>query len=178
MMPPTSIDGTDIAGATIDGQDVEEITVDGQTVFTAAPQIGTTVSRPPDDSSFGNSKEGGNVVNPNTALQGVRSKLSQNVGGVTKAFLEEVGSSTVLTTLDISSLTSGDEFDLLASMSAGIDYAVYVDAEGSNYTVGKDDNSGGHPFTSADIDITSSWFNGSVDTNNNGINLISHTALI
>jgi len=38
MMPPTSIDGTDITGATIDGQDVQEITVDGQTVFTAGPQ--------------------------------------------------------------------------------------------------------------------------------------------
>jgi hypothetical protein len=33
--PPTSIDGTDITGATIDGQDVQEITIDGQTVFTA-----------------------------------------------------------------------------------------------------------------------------------------------
>jgi len=35
MMPPTSIDGTDITGATIDGTDVTEITVDGQTVFEA-----------------------------------------------------------------------------------------------------------------------------------------------
>jgi len=35
MIPPTSIDGTDITGATIDGTDVQEITVDGQTVFTA-----------------------------------------------------------------------------------------------------------------------------------------------
>jgi hypothetical protein len=33
--PPTSIDGTDITGATIDGQEVQEITVDGDTVFTA-----------------------------------------------------------------------------------------------------------------------------------------------
>jgi hypothetical protein len=32
-MIPTSIDGTDITGATIDGTDVTEITVDGQTVF-------------------------------------------------------------------------------------------------------------------------------------------------
>jgi len=39
MMPPTSIDGTDITGATIDGTDVQEITVDGQTVFAAAPDI-------------------------------------------------------------------------------------------------------------------------------------------
>jgi len=34
-MPPTSIDGTDITGATIDGTDVTEITVDGDTVFTS-----------------------------------------------------------------------------------------------------------------------------------------------
>ena len=36
MIPPTSIDGTDITGATIDGTDVQEITVDGDVVFSAA----------------------------------------------------------------------------------------------------------------------------------------------
>ena len=35
MIPPISIDGTDITGLTIDGTDVEEITIDGQTVFSA-----------------------------------------------------------------------------------------------------------------------------------------------
>jgi len=39
MIPPTSIDGTDITGATIDGTDVQEITVDGDVVFSAAPTI-------------------------------------------------------------------------------------------------------------------------------------------
>jgi len=39
MIPPTSIDGTDITGSTIDGTDVQEITVDGDVVFSAAPQI-------------------------------------------------------------------------------------------------------------------------------------------
>jgi len=38
-MIPTSIDGTDITGATIDGTDVQEITVDGDVVFTAAPSL-------------------------------------------------------------------------------------------------------------------------------------------
>jgi len=38
-MIPTSIDGTDITGATIDGTDVTEITVDGDTVFTAGPDL-------------------------------------------------------------------------------------------------------------------------------------------
>jgi hypothetical protein len=37
--PPTSIDGTDITGATIDGTEVTEITIDGQTVFSPAPEI-------------------------------------------------------------------------------------------------------------------------------------------
>jgi hypothetical protein len=37
--PPTSIDGTDITGATIDGQEVQEITIDGQTVFTSEIQF-------------------------------------------------------------------------------------------------------------------------------------------
>jgi len=39
MIPPTSIDGTDITGATIDGTDVQEITVDGDVVFSAAPPV-------------------------------------------------------------------------------------------------------------------------------------------
>jgi len=45
MIPPTSIDGTDITGATIDGTDVQEITVDGQTVFTAGPAGAFDITR-------------------------------------------------------------------------------------------------------------------------------------
>ena len=41
MIPPTSIDGTDITGVTIDGTDVQEITVDGNVVFTSAPPVPT-----------------------------------------------------------------------------------------------------------------------------------------
>jgi len=41
-MIPTSIDGTDITGATIDGTDVTEITVDGDVVFSAGPALPTT----------------------------------------------------------------------------------------------------------------------------------------
>ena len=52
MIPPTSIDGTDISGATIDGQDVEEITVDGDVVFSAGPPPGTI-----DDFEDGNLNE-------------------------------------------------------------------------------------------------------------------------
>jgi len=44
MIPPTSIDGTDITGATIDGTDVQEITVDGDVVFSAG---GATINNFP-----------------------------------------------------------------------------------------------------------------------------------
>jgi len=69
MMPPTSIDGTDITGATIDGTDVQEITVDGQTVFqsTVIPNL-VDIRLPMDEGSgttlndeFGNNN--GELVN-------------------------------------------------------------------------------------------------------------------
>jgi len=67
MMPPTSIDGTDITGATIDGTDVQEITVDGQTVFTAETlpvAYSNLVAWYPFDSSF----YGGSNADDVTAL--------------------------------------------------------------------------------------------------------------
>jgi len=65
--PPTSIDGTDITGATIDGQEVQEITVDGDTVFTAEQlpvSYSNLVAWYPFDSSF----YGGSNANDATAL--------------------------------------------------------------------------------------------------------------
>jgi len=45
MIPPTSIDGTDITGATIDGTDVQEITVDGDVVFSAGLNLPNVIYR-------------------------------------------------------------------------------------------------------------------------------------
>jgi len=67
MIPTTSIDGTDITGATIDGQDVQEITVDGDTVFTAEAlpvAYSNLVAWYPFDSSF----YGGSNADDVTAL--------------------------------------------------------------------------------------------------------------
>jgi hypothetical protein len=65
--PPTSIDGTDITGATIDGQAVQEITIDGQIVFKATETptaYSNLVAWYPFDSSF----YGGSNVSDVTAL--------------------------------------------------------------------------------------------------------------
>jgi len=66
-MIPTSIDGTDITGATIDGTDVTEITVDGDTVFTAETlpvAYSNLIAWYPFDSSF----YGGSDADDATAL--------------------------------------------------------------------------------------------------------------
>ena len=91
MIPPTSIDGTDITGATIDGTDVQEITVDGDVVFTAAPTIpsGATHFYALDEGtgSVGNDSVGtldGTITNP------IWQTDSTFFGG---AYLENQGSS-------------------------------------------------------------------------------------
>jgi len=77
MMPPTSIDGTDITGATIDGTDVQEITVDGQTVFTAGipqPPSGLAYWTFDNDDTSGSTAIdvwGGNNLTINGATTGV-----------------------------------------------------------------------------------------------------------
>jgi hypothetical protein len=93
MMPPTSIDGTDITGATIDGTDVQEITVDGQTVFTAGPTI-------IDDFEDGNingwnhiTGGGGTAQISNTAFNGSHSlEVTVTTGGPNStAFFDSFG---------------------------------------------------------------------------------------
>jgi len=70
MIPPTSIDGTDITGATIDGTDVTEITVDGTKVFPDFPKV-------VDDFESGNLNAYTNTSNfsvtSNTVIQGSNS---------------------------------------------------------------------------------------------------------
>jgi hypothetical protein len=105
MMPPTSIDGTDITGATIDGTDVTEITVDGQTVFTAGPPI-------IDDFEDGNLSEyvgatGDWSVSGSSPLEGSFSLLGQNAFNAARIF------STSLSNIP----SRGDTFDYLYDTS-------------------------------------------------------------
>jgi len=70
MMPPISIDGTDITGATIDGTDVTEITVDGQTVFSAAPTLPVAYSNLVAWYPFDSAEYGGSNADDVTAILG------------------------------------------------------------------------------------------------------------
>jgi hypothetical protein len=93
--PPTSIDGTDITGATIDGQDVQEITVDGQTVFVAETnpiEYSSMIAWYPFDSSF----YGGNNADDCTALfnPGESGDSTSYDGAVNGATYETAGGNT------------------------------------------------------------------------------------
>jgi len=94
MIPPTSIDGTDITGATIDGTDVQEITVDGDVVFTAGATLPVAYSNLIAWYPFDSAEYGGSNADDVTAILGgsgddtaydgtVNGPTYQSSGGVT-----------------------------------------------------------------------------------------------
>jgi len=101
-MIPTSIDGTDITGATIDGQDVQEITVDGQTVFTAGPVL-------PDSAIARWSFE--DDLNTSTAVDSIGS-FDGNINGATYSTQSQVG--------DNSLFFDGVDDDVTIGSSSGL----------------------------------------------------------
>jgi len=152
--PPSSIDGTDITGATIDGQEVQEITVDGQTVFTAINKPDTVISRPLDTGAGGPaSDKRGLQVRANSDFDVVGARISRNTSGVTRAYLFDVSAGGIIDETDLSGLSGGDTFKLSASMSAGQLYNILCDAEGSGYTIGFLGGSGGLIDNNKDFDI-------------------------
>jgi len=112
-MIPTSIDGTDITGATIDGTDVTEITVDGDTVFTAQTlpvAYSNLVAWYPFDSSF----YGGSNADDVTAILGGSGDDTAYDGIVSGATHQSSGGSTDINAGDSSGyydFASNDEID-------------------------------------------------------------------
>jgi len=87
MIPPTSIDGTDITGATIDGTDVQEITVDGDVVF-SAESLPVAYSNlvawyPFDSAEYGGSNSDDMTALFNPAQSGDSTAYDGTVNGVT-----------------------------------------------------------------------------------------------
>jgi len=154
MIPPTSIDGTDITGATIDGQDVEEITVDGQTVFTAtqpAAPASTVTSRPADSTLTGVSDERGLVFEVKTPLTRIGARLSNNTSGVNTVYLRDVNEN-LISSKSLSGF-SGETFDFFHNFQQNQEYMFTVDNGGSSWTVGFDSGNENYPFTGQEIDI-------------------------
>ena len=142
-MIPTSIDGTDITGATIDGTDVQEITVDGQTVFTAGPPV------PQPDLHYTFSETSGSTVadvtgNGNTGI--VNGSTNLNVTG-------EIGSGVEFPGVSGSNIEPGDiidesegTFTFYAKVSSRPNRFIGVidnSIDGNDWEAWYDDNAGG-----------------------------------
>ena len=130
MIPPTSIDGTDITGATIDGTDVQEITVDGDVVF-SAQQLPVAYSNLIAWYPFDSATYGGSNADDVTAL------FNPSQSGDSIAYDGAVSGPTYQ--------SSGGATDINAGSSSG-----YYDFPGTNDRIEVQDEpalSGLNPFT-------------------------------
>jgi len=138
-MIPTSIDGTDITGATIDGTDVQEITVDGDTVFTASDipdsanlharydfsnlSLGTTTNVP-DETGNGHDLVNGSFSGVSVSINGVQAGqfdgANDLIGSNTFTALSQPHEIFVLAELDTNNTTT---FNYLFGSGSGIGQA-------------------------------------------------------
>jgi len=124
MIPPTSIDGTDITGATIDGTDVQEITVDGDVVF-SAEQLPVRFSDMVGWWPFDPAQYGGAALDDVTAIIGGSADDTAFDGSGVNSPTHQ---------------TSGGADDINAGASSG-----YMDLTGSNDIIEYADSSGNFP---------------------------------
>ena len=135
--------------------------IDGQEV-SAIPD--SVVSRPDDNDEGGDqSVKIGHQIETKTSWPSIGARISNLTSGVTTAYLTDDNNNTIETT-DISSLSAGDAFTFEnVNLEANTKYRIVLDADGSDFTPGinNDIAESDFPFTSEDIDITARVFDGS-----------------
>lgn len=140
------------------------VTTNNTTVSNGVIEIASETATTPDDNSDATtSTKDGVLINPNVSASEVKAVISQNMIGATTAYLVQDSDGAQLDTTDISTLSSGDEFSLSASINSGQDYRLLLDADGSDYTRGI--ASTNFPATSANVDIVSGYFDGGANDN-------------
>jgi hypothetical protein len=122
---------------------------------------GTTVSRPNDDGEGSGPTYNGIKITPKKNLLGIKATLSTNTSGAKKAYLKQLDG-TNLTNVDISSLSSGDSFEIVYPLSSGVSYYLVTYADGATYNIGQL-YSPTFPYTSPDIDIVAGYSSGEVN---------------
>jgi hypothetical protein len=157
--PPTSIDGTDITGATIDGQEVQEITVDGQTVFKATNLPQGTVTITGVNETQSQTSRRGVEIEPFEDYEAIGFGLSSAASGLTEVYVFNPVTSSVVHSQSISSVSPGDAFRINFDFTSGQKWIIVGDANGSSYTEARLDSSLPETDPSVNIDITSGVFN-------------------
>lgn len=113
----------------------------------------SVVSRPDDNVSGSITRKLGLAFEVSSSFEEVGFELSSNVSSPTRAYLYDNDAGSQLDSVDISTLTAGDAFTISAGYQTGVEYLVWIDAEGSNYTFGYYDTPS-FPYSSTDVDIT------------------------
>ena len=142
-------------------------TGDGRILFDGVAIPDTVVSRPEDDVSSDSDVIAGLGIKTKTYWQSIAARISQNVVGATRAYLEEVvedGDNINIDDIDISSLSGGDIFKFEdVELEEDTEYRMFLDAEGSEYTRGFFDDSPDYPIETEDIDITGRIVDGPIE---------------
>jgi len=137
------------------------VRVEGRGVGIGSAIPDSVTSRPDDDSTLSRSTTHGiEITLKSDYPEQIGARYSSLTSGATKAYLEDKSSGTILDTVDISSLSSGDTFFFNnVSLNDGDTLFMYVDAEGSSFTVGFN-NIDNFPYTGPDLDITKGFVDG------------------
>jgi len=177
MSPPIyTPDGSEVSEIVLpDGSTASEvIDPDGNVVFEAGPDIpDSVVSRPEDTrSASGRTQQNGIIIETHTEWPDIGARLSSMGSGMTRAYLYRMSDAQLLSDVDISNLTNGDivTFGLNSPLSANTEFALTVDAEGSEFTIGynalEPDGTFSPPYSSADVSIVDGASDGAVRTDN------------
>ena len=139
-MAPTSIDGTEITGATIDGQDVSEITVDGETVFTAIPDSAIyywdpgNFASPWTDEVIGEDMTINGGLSSNTFSDGSDAVLGDGVDDYGTAGATDIFYNSMSLEIELSTTTTSVDFPfgLLEGTAPGeLIYYIYLNQDGN-----------------------------------------------
>lgn len=134
--------------------------------------LGSTASRPADNSTFTNSGERGIYFKPNKAHQGVRFTLSGNNDGSMTTLYVRTKAGTLLDSVTVNG-TPGEviEFTNL-NLTVGNEYSVSGDAGGASFTAGNTSNAA-YPYTSGYVDITAYYNTGNYSATSSNAFIIS-----
>lgn len=135
------------------------LAVAGAGVAVAQIVEGSTASIPGMTSSFDNTAEAGINVNPNTNLEGVRVRIGGGIAAgsePTNIYVYD-GSGNELYNRTVGELSSNDTEIIDLAMSSGSTYSIAFDRGGANYDSATVAGGASFPYTSSDIDITSSY---------------------
>ena len=118
---------------------------------------GPTVNLPQDTQETGRTETMGIVINPNEELTQLRVTTGPFLSGATSLRIETTGGSVLD---EVANPAGGTAYDMTATLTAGTDYYILVDAGGNSYT--NSVASANYPYTSSRLDVTAGYYNGSI----------------